>query len=141
MGKDSKGAQIFCPVCDKVTFVVRRPLYDGLRKVGEKLGCCECKTEFEDETKLQFVEQKKVEVFSEQDGLRLCMNCRHYVVNPFVQRCMVHKKEVEATDTCIAFTMRAIPKKQKNKEKKGLDALRRLLGEDEEKDEPEPKEE
>jgi hypothetical protein len=139
MRKESKGAQIFCPVCDKATFVVRSPLYDGLRKVGEKLSCCECKTEFEDETKVRFVEQKKVEVFSEEDGLRLCMNCRHYVVNPFVQRCMVHKKEVEATDTCIVFAMRVTPKKEKNEEKKGSDALRRLFGEDE--PEPEPKEE
>jgi hypothetical protein len=80
-----------------------------------------------------------VEVFSEEDGLRLCMNCRHYVVNPFVQRCMVHKKEVEATDTCIVFAMRVTPKKEKNEEKKGSDALRRLFGEDE--PEPEPKEE
>ena len=42
-------------------------------------------------------------VFKEDEKGRFCRYCRHYVVNPFVQRCSLHKRAVEATDTCPRF--------------------------------------
>jgi hypothetical protein len=42
-------------------------------------------------------------VFREEEKGRLCRYCKHYVVNPFVQRCACHKRSVEATDTCPQF--------------------------------------
>lgn len=42
-------------------------------------------------------------IFDASEKGRLCRYCRHYVVNPFVQRCMLHRKMVEATDTCEQF--------------------------------------
>jgi hypothetical protein len=42
-----------------------------------------------------------------QDGpLRICSNCRNYVVNPFTQKCMLHEREVTATDSCDQFELR-----------------------------------
>lgn len=46
---------------------------------------------------------KSPSLFEPSETSRLCRHCRHYVVNPFVQRCMRHRKEVEATDSCDQF--------------------------------------
>jgi hypothetical protein len=43
------------------------------------------------------------EVFQEGEKGRFCRYCRHYVVNPFAQRCSRHRRLVEATDTCPQF--------------------------------------
>ena len=131
MGADSRGAEIFCPVCGKATLVVRRPVYDGLRKVGETLGCSVCGTEFAEDEEIEFVKKEGPHVFSEEDGVRLCLHCVHYVVNPFTQRCMLHRKEVEATDSCIGF-LRRKQKKKEEKKRKSSDALRKLFGEEKE---------
>jgi DNA-directed RNA polymerase subunit RPC12/RpoP len=136
MGEDSKKAEIFCPVCGEVTLVVREPVFRGLRKVGEKLSCSTCGTEFEDEAEVQFVDKRKVDVFSEKDGVRLCLHCVHYIVNPFTQRCMLKRKEVEATDTCERFVRRPEEKKEEQKKSKRSDALKKLFGEEEEKQKP-----
>ncbi len=42
-------------------------------------------------------------VFKEAEKGRFCRYCRHYVVNPFLQRCALRRREVEATDTCPQF--------------------------------------
>jgi hypothetical protein len=44
-----------------------------------------------------------VDVFEENEAGHLCRYCVHYVVNPFMQWCALHKREVEATDTCDRF--------------------------------------
>lgn len=136
MTGDSRKAEIFCPVCGKVTFAVRRPVFDGLKKTGEKLSCSVCQTEFEDETQIEFIERGKVTVFTEDDGVRLCLNCKHYITDPFIQKCMLHRKEVEATDTCEGFVRRPPPKKEKEKETKPSDALKKLFGEAQDKTAP-----
>lgn len=133
IGMEAKKAEIHCPVCRKVTLVVRRPKYDGLRKVGEILSCSVCLTEFADDANVQFVDQQKPRVFGEEEGVRLCLNCKHYIVNPFVQRCTLTMREVEATDSCIGFLLRPKPKEEEEKKEKGSDELRKLLGLEKEK--------
>jgi len=44
-----------------------------------------------------------VSVFKESEAASLCRYCAHYVVNPFMQYCTLHRREVEATDSCGAF--------------------------------------
>jgi len=131
MEYDSRKAEVYCPVCGNVTLVVRRPLFDGLKKVGEKLSCTVCRTEFEDDAELEFVERRAPRVFSEEDSLRLCRHCAHYIVNPFTQRCMLHLKEVEATDTCERFVRRS------EKKSKSSDGLKELFGQGPEPGAPE----
>lgn len=133
MPQDAKRAEIHCPVCGKVTLVIRRPRYDGLRKVGEILSCSVCLTEFADEANVKFVDQEKPHIFREEEGVRLCLNCKHYIVNPFVQRCTLTMREVEATDSCIGFLLRPKPKEEEEKKGKGSDELRKLLGLEKEK--------
>jgi hypothetical protein len=133
MPQDAKRAEIHCPICGKVTLVIRRPRYDGLRKVGEILSCSVCLTEFADEAHVQFVDQQKPHIFREEEGVRLCLNCKHYIVNPFVQRCTLTMREVEATDSCIGFLLRPKPKEEEAKKEKSPDELRKLLGLEKEK--------
>ena len=45
----------------------------------------------------------KIEVFDEDENQILCRYCTNYIVNPFTQFCALHKKEVQATDTCDQF--------------------------------------
>lgn len=42
--------------------------------------------------------------FGESAGpVQICRHCVHYVVNPFTQKCMLHHRDVSATDTCPDF--------------------------------------
>jgi hypothetical protein len=51
-------------------------------------------------------------VFKETEKGRFCRYCKHYVVNPFVQRCALHRKSVEATDTCSRFEVPPVEQKE-----------------------------
>lgn len=115
--------EIFCPACGRDALLMRRPRYEGFTKVGETLTCASCGHEFADEAEVQFKvpaapvvfteadRPRDPKVFEEGENQRLCRYCANYVVNPFVQWCAQHRKEVEATDTCSAF--RARPPEQK----------------------------
>ena len=46
----------------------------------------------------------KVEIFRSTEKGRNCRHCRHYVVNPFIQRCGLHRCEVQAADPCGDFS-------------------------------------
>jgi len=113
--KEQKPVEIVCSACGKDTLLIRKPKYDGFTKVGEELTCSSCGHEYEDEASVPFKGRKKIEVFSENDrsrqvkvfregeAARLCRHCVSYVINPFMQWCSLHKKEVQATDTCNRF--------------------------------------
>jgi ribosomal protein S27E len=109
--------EIKCPSCGKETFLKREPVYTGLKKTGEELSCAACGFHFASEEDVPFREQaagpkiftdadrsEKVQVFSESEGGRLCRYCADYVVNPFMQYCARHKREVQATDSCPEFS-------------------------------------
>lgn len=118
----TKSLEINCPGCGQVTLLLRQPVYEGFTKVGESFRCASCGHAFgsEDEvpfkhaTPLQvFTEAdrpKVVKVFDEGENQRLCRYCANYVINPFMQWCGHHRKEVEATDSCSAFKLKPPPK-------------------------------
>jgi hypothetical protein len=93
----------------------REPVYEGFSKVGERLLCVSCGHEFAGEENVPFKDvarpklfgeadrSAKVVIFSSDDDLRNCRHCAHYVVNPFVQRCNLHQREVDAMDLCDQF--------------------------------------
>ena len=111
--------EIICTVCGAETFIKREPRYDGLTKVGERLLCASCGHEFACEDKVPYKEgksvrvlgeedlSKRVDVFSDDEKRRNCRHCRHYVVNPFTQRCGLRHKAVEATDFCDDYESKA----------------------------------
>ncbi|MBU4459678.1 MAG: hypothetical protein KJ579_03840 [Verrucomicrobia bacterium] len=115
-------AEIHCPGCGRDSLLLRAPRYEGFTRVGEDLSCAACGHSFASEDEVPFREEKKVSVFTEADRSvvvdvfkddprgRLCRYCAHYVVNPFRQWCGLHRKEVEATQTCAKFTPKPPPK-------------------------------
>ena len=107
--------EIICEACGKESLLMRAPKYDGFTRVGDVLTCSSCGHEFADESDVHFKHQQdsqvftdadksaEIKVFREDEKGRLCRYCTNYVVNPFLQWCGLHKKEVEATDSCSKF--------------------------------------
>ncbi len=111
-----KTVEIICRNCGADTLLNREAVYDGFTKSGEKLTCSSCGFEYAFEDDVPFKAKSaapkiftdadrsaKVEVFDEAENKRLCHYCANYIVNPFTQFCAIHKKEVQATDTCEQF--------------------------------------
>ena len=108
--------EIICKNCGVDTLLNREAVYDGFEKIGEKLICSSCGFEYASEEEVPFKSKQtepvvfteadrsaKVEVFDEGENQCLCHRCANYIVNPFTQFCAIHKKEVQATDTCDRF--------------------------------------
>ena len=123
-----KPIEIICSSCGKDSLIRREPCYKGFKKVGERLFCAACGYEYPDENSVPYRGRKKVTVFSDEDKSRTvdvfaedekgrnCRYCRHYVVNPFIQRCGLHHKEVQATDICDDFSRKPAPPPEKKTE-------------------------
>ncbi len=117
----NKPVEIVCAACGAEAVLLRRPLYEGFKRTGESLCCAACGHVYADEAQVPFKvraapqvftaadRSPAVEVFREDEAQRLCRHCESYVVNPFVQRCSRHGREVEATDTCADFAPRPVP--------------------------------
>lgn len=107
--------EIICPECHAETLVRKEPVYDGFKKAGEKIFCSSCGFEFPDDQKVPYRKKaapkvfeesdrpRKIDIFRDDEKEQNCRHCEHYVVNPFVQRCALHEKEVQATDICFDF--------------------------------------
>lgn len=108
--------EIICTQCGAEAFLKREPVYEGLKKTGETLSCSACGSVFISEAAVRFKERsaapavftaadrtEPVKVFDEGENRRICRYCADYVVNPFMQFCSRHKKEVQATDSCSSF--------------------------------------
>ena len=116
MGKSN--LEIGCPACGEVTLLRREPVYEGFTKTGESLSCSGCGKTFASEEEVPFKDESRpavfseadksaaLEVFDESEKHRVCRYCVNFTVNPFTQWCSLHRKEVEATDTCDKFTKR-----------------------------------
>ncbi len=112
--------EIQCTACGEETLLKRVPRYDGFRKAGESLVCASCGHEFPSETEVPFKARKtgslfdesdrpaSVRVFETHEADQLCRHCKHYVVNPFCQRCGLRNRLVEATDSCERFEKKPV---------------------------------
>lgn len=116
-----------CPGCGEDTLFVSEAVYDGFRRTGEIHRCTACGHELRESGTAAGAVKKPAakanplwDLFAAGEGeespslfdveaetAALCRKCRHYVVHPFTQRCMLHDKEVAATDSCAQFTPRA----------------------------------
>lgn len=115
---------IRCSACGEESVLKRTPKYDGFKKVGETLSCAACGQEYASEDDVPFKgparprvfgdddAPKTVQVFGDGEKGRFCSYCRHYVVNPFTQRCSRHNRSVDATDVCADFERKPEPKVQ-----------------------------
>lgn len=108
--------EIICTACGQDTLLAREPVYEGFVKTGEILSCASCGHIFGDNDAVPFKRPKvtpaifsdadrtvTAEIFGADENNRLCRYCANYVLNPFMQYCSTHKREVQATDTCRRF--------------------------------------
>jgi DNA-directed RNA polymerase subunit M/transcription elongation factor TFIIS len=128
----AKAGEIICTACGQESLPLRKPKYEGLKKVGETLQCSSCGHEYEDEESVAYKtpqktqvftdsdRSKNVELFAEDEAKTLCRYCANYVVNPFMQWCGLHKKEVQATDTCPDFVPDDKPEDADSDHDKGI---------------------
>lgn len=112
--------EIHCTACGQESLLKRVPRYDGFKKTGEALVCASCGHEFASEAGVPFKQKrearifddsdrpKTVQVFDAHEADRLCRHCKHYVVNPFCQRCGLRNRLVEATDSCERFEKKPV---------------------------------
>lgn len=126
-----RSIEIACPACRQESIVKRETVYEGFKRTGEILRCAACGHVFTDEASIPFKARTTLpgfglqdippppKVFREEEILetvgRLCRHCAHYVVNPFLQRCGLTHREVEATDTCERFTPKPPPSQPSSK--------------------------
>ena len=100
------GGKFVCPACGQESWLKTVTRYEGFTAVGEVETCALCGHEFapgEAE-----VETEETPEFLRRSGpRRVCYLCVHYVVNPFVQKCVLHDREVEALDSCPRFAPKA----------------------------------
>ena len=118
--------QINCTACGEETLVRREPVYEGFSKVGERFICTGCGHIYAEESEVPFRDlarpeiftaadrTERVKIFHSDEAKRNCRYCQHYLVNPFVQQCALHKREVQATDLCDDFTPASAKKKQED---------------------------
>ena len=111
-----KPMEIHCSVCHQTALVRAEPVYEGFKKTGEVFVCTACGARYAsaEETPFMhgdsrprvFTERDKPRapsIFSDDERQRCCGWCRHFVVNPFSQRCGLTNKETQATDLCVRF--------------------------------------
>ena len=119
-GKEPAKVELSCPACGRDSWLLRKPVYEGFTKTGESLSCALCGHRFASEEEIAFKDRRPkvfsekdrprpVQVFREDEKGRMCRHCAEYVVNPFLQRCGLHRCEVEATDTCPHFRPKPPP--------------------------------
>ena len=115
-----KTVEIICSHCGADALLQREAVYEGLAKVGERLLCSSCGHEYANEAEVPFKARtakpalfgaddrpEQPRLFQEGENRSICRYCAHYVVNPFTQFCAVHKKQVQATDSCQHFSERS----------------------------------
>ena len=112
-------AEIICSACGAEALVVRQPVYEGFRKTGEEFVCSACGHVYPAESDVPFKTASGAapifsdadrsaapQLFADGENRQICRYCVNYVVNPFTQWCGVHRREVEATDSCDEFSPR-----------------------------------
>ena len=103
--------------CNRLTLARAEPVYEDFKKVAETFVCTACGHRYPSRDKTPFVDADgrprvfsdadkpvAVKVFKADARRRSCAWCRHYIVNPFYQRCGLNNREAEATDVCARFT-------------------------------------
>lgn len=103
--------KIFCPCCRQESAVKVVKKYDGFTLVGEMDTCAFCGYEFNEEEP-EFINDHPPGWVNDGNLKKICRRCQHYVINPFVQKCVLHEREVEATDTCGDFSLPPLPEKE-----------------------------
>ena len=109
--------EIRCAACRHLTLARAEPVYEDFKKVAETFVCSACGHRYPSREATPFVDADgrprvfsdadkpaAVKIFKSDERRRSCAWCRHFIVNPFSQRCGLNNREVEATDVCARFS-------------------------------------
>ena len=109
--------EIRCTACGRVALARIEPVYQDFKKTGEMFVCTACGHRYPSRAETPFVaaagrpqvfteadKPKAAQVFAADERRHCCGWCRHFIVNPFNQRCGLSNREVEATDVCDRFS-------------------------------------
>lgn len=96
---------IRCPSCKERSFINLKKEFNGFKVSGEKKICALCGYEFKPGEEPEYIEEKPL-FTDEGEEKKFCRDCHYYLVQPYTQRCILHKKEVTALDTCSDFLPR-----------------------------------
>lgn len=118
-----KSLEIICAECGKTALVRAEPIYDGFKKIGEAFVCTSCGHRYASESETPFIEAGRnpvvftekdkpdvPKIFSEDEREHCCTWCKHFVVNPFTQRCGLTNNFTEATNLCVRFEKKCAEK-------------------------------
>ena len=117
-----KSGIILCPHCSQEAPVKTKKIYQGLKYIGNQYTCGFCQYEFS-ENEIPWAEEKTLNVIDTTDTGHICQYCKHYIINPFTQRCLIHQKDVNATDSCAQFIKKE-PKSKPIEQRKAPPFLR-----------------
>lgn len=141
MNEPRKPLEIACRACGKIALARPESIYDGFRKVGEAFVCTACGERYASRGETPFAcagrapgiftaeDRPEVpRVFQDSERRRCCGWCAHRVVNPFGQRCGKLNREVESTDLCAQFELRAESEEGPSQPLRKPDPLAKLFG-------------
>ena len=116
------GEKILCPHCGEKSFLKEKKIYDDAFALKEvKFLCALCgKTVNNNSGKISAPSPSavaaerlsallggekavKITLAPEADDGCFCLHCRHYIKHPFMNRCALTMKEIQATDSCGSF--------------------------------------
>jgi len=126
-----KASEINCTACGRTALVRTEPVYEGFKKTGEVFICTLCGARYASAAETPFAradarpkvfndddKPAALSVFSDDERQRCCGWCRHFVVNPFNQRCGLLNRETQATDLCARFEKKPEPRHENTKDTK-----------------------
>jgi len=124
-----QGDELVCPKCGQNSFLVKKTKMNGWEKAGEYLACSACLCQIEEIKEAPLVDTAgntshakdidKLKSFLDTDDDNVgyksildsdknaqksfCRDCKHFVSHPFMDRCGLHKKDVNPMDDCKDF--------------------------------------
>ena len=125
------GQEFMCPQCGMQSVVLEEQLVEGLFEVvGKRYVCSSCgwqippelvfapvsstshlSSSSSDDAALEALFGDSTPLESgpilEDDTLRFCKNCRHYLQSPFLSRCLLSNREVDPLGLCQNFSLPA----------------------------------
>ncbi len=126
-----RSMEIRCEACGTTALAKPEAVYDGFKKTGTQYICTECGQVYPSEAETPFVQPVArpsvfsdddkpdlLSIFNDDERRKCCGWCRHFVVNPFAQRCGLTNTPAEATDLCLRFEKKEEAEEEEKKKKK-----------------------
>ena len=112
--------KITCPFCHEQSIAKKKTKFDGFTQLGEVLVCMLCNAELGpvESAATQSAAGKLAALLgaappaaarlaAAENEKRFCKDCRHFLPHPFVDRCELDNRPVEAMGDCEKYIPRS----------------------------------